>query len=70
MHFHIPDEILFSVYVSETECLSKKWMQMAHAGIKIYIFYENFCKESFLNGGKVFLAENKGVSIMTLSMKL
>jgi hypothetical protein len=43
---------------------------MAHAGKKIYIFYENFCKESCLNGGKVFLAENKGVSIMTLSMEL
>lgn len=36
-------------------------MQMVHVGRKIHILYENFCKESWLNGGEVFIAENKGI---------
>jgi hypothetical protein len=31
MHFHIPDEILFSVYVSETEQQQQQQQQQQHS---------------------------------------
>lgn len=62
MHFHIPDEIFshfMSPKVSVCQISGCKWHMLTE---DIY-FYEKICKISWLNGGKVCIAENKGVSI-------